>query len=128
MLIRETRNKPAINLLPPFPLTGERVSLPAEALAKVGEGVRGKKVSSTTLEKGGEGGFEQGKREGNVVASPFTGGGLGQVECLGRGRPLAGKGVIPLKEGKREDNIAMPLPLKPIKGPARLQCYDRKDK
>jgi len=23
------------------------------------------------------------------VASPFTGGGLGQVECLGRGRPLA---------------------------------------
>jgi len=29
------------------------------------------------------------EREGNVVASPFTGGGLGQVECLGRGRPLA---------------------------------------
>jgi hypothetical protein len=70
-----------------------------------------------TLEKGSEGGFEQGEREGNVVASPFTGGGLGQVECLGRSRPLAGKGVIPLKEGKREDNIAMPLLLKSIKDP-----------
>lgn len=44
-----------------------RESLPAEALAKVGEGVRGKQVSSPTLEKGGKGGFEEGKREGNVA-------------------------------------------------------------
>jgi len=41
------------------------VSLPAEALAKAGVG--GTQVSSPTLTKGGEGGFEEGKREGNVV-------------------------------------------------------------
>jgi hypothetical protein len=51
---------------------------------------------------------------------------LGQVECLGRGRPLAGKGVIPLKKGKREGNVAMKLLLKPIKDPARLEWHEVK--
>ena len=48
------------------------------------------------------------------------------MECLGRGRPLAGKGVIPLKKGKREGNVAMALFLKSIKDPARLQWHEVK--
>ena len=48
------------------------------------------------------------------------------MECLGRGRPLAGKGVIPLKKGKREGNVAMKLLLNPIKNPARLEWHEVK--
>ena len=55
-----------------------RESLPAEALAKVGEGVRGKQVSSPTLEKGGKGGFWKNLIP-NFVAPSF-------IACLPVGR------------------------------------------
>ena len=46
------------------------------------------------------------------------------MECLGRGRPLAQKEVIPLKESKREGNVAMTLLLKSIKDEARLEWHE----
>jgi len=50
----------------------ERVSLPAEALAKVGEGVRGKQVSSPTLEKGARREFREGKRVCHAGLDPAS--------------------------------------------------------
>ena len=87
-------------------------------------GGEGEAVFTPHLRKGGQGGILEESDSKLCCALIYClpagrqGGGLGQVECPGRGRPLAGKGVIPLKKGKREGNVVMNFLLKSIEDPA----------
>ena len=125
----QRRHKDAIRPIYPSPLVGE------PACRSLGEGRgRGEREAGFIphFRKGGQGGILEESDSKLCCALIYClpagrqGGGLGQVECLGRGRPLAGKGVIPLKEGKGEGNFVMNLLLNPIKDPARLGWHEVK--